>query len=501
MKMTWKDVLFLLASVLLTGLAFAPMNQSYTAFFSLLPLFYVLEKNKNGFLAGLVWGLFYCVFSIHWLAFNSGTQAWLATLSMFLAAGVLALNYGVIGMLFKTILRRNRTYAFLLLPFLWVSIEFLRSFGTLGFPWLALGHSQAYNTLYIQQADIGGVYTVSFMLLLTNVLLYRLAGSFSMKRLIMLCVVVLLPFVYGLIMFNKPMHAEESVNFRIVQPNVGAKEKWEPANRIPIINKMDSLSRVETDIPVDVIVWPETAVPYYLRSSVYISHLLNRCAAETKSTLIAGSLDFFYTDTLGRYGSTNSIFIFEPHHHSFRAGIYDKIHLVPFGEYTPGGKWLEWLNNMQYGQSDFKTRKNRDLLKITDKNIPVTPIICYDSVFPHTLRRFAAKGSKYNILITNDVWFGRSMGPHQHAAIAIVRAVETRKPLVRSANAGISMFIDEKGRVLDSLPLYTAGILDHRLHAADHVPLYVRMGHILSIVFLTITVGGYLFSLWTTRKK
>jgi apolipoprotein N-acyltransferase len=502
MKMTWKDVLLLLASVLLTGLAFAPMNQSYTAFFSLLPLFYVLEKNKNGFLTGLVWGLFYCVFSIHWLAFNSGTHAWLATLSMFLAAGVLALNYGVIGMLYKIIQRKNRSYAFLLLPFIWVAVEFLRSFGTLGFPWLALGHSQAYNTLYIQQADIGGVYTVSFMLLLTNIILFRLLRSFSWKRFAALGAVLLIPFLYGIVIFNVPMHAPEKLHFRVIQPNVGAKEKWEPANRIPIINKMDSLSRVETEIRPDVIIWPETAVPYYLRSSVYISHILTRCAAETRSTLITGSLDFFYTDTLGGYGSTNSIFVFEPHHAAFRADIYDKIHLVPFGEYTPGGKWLKWLNNMQYGQSDFKTRKNREVPRITKDNIPVTPIICYDSVFPHTVRRFAAEGkSKYNILVTNDIWFGRSMGPHQHAAIAIVRAVETRKPLARSANAGISMFIDEKGRVLGSLPLYTTGILDRTLYAARYEPLYVRAGNWFGVTMVIISLAGIILSLWHIRKK
>ncbi|MDZ7795744.1 MAG: nitrilase-related carbon-nitrogen hydrolase [Candidatus Marinimicrobia bacterium] len=102
---------------------------------------------------------------------------------------------------------------------------------------------------------------------------------------------------------------------------------------------------------------------------------------------------------------------------------------------------------MEYGQSDFTTRKNVRVMHMGKDSVIFTPMICYDSVFPHTIRRAAAKGSQYNILITNDIWFGRSIGPHQHAAIAILRAVETRRPLIRSANAGISMFIDAKGRV------------------------------------------------------
>ncbi|MCK5817376.1 MAG: hypothetical protein KAH15_05180, partial [Candidatus Marinimicrobia bacterium] len=162
---------------------------------------------------------------------------------------------------------------------------------------------------------------------------------------------------------------------------------------------------------------------------------------------------------------------------------------------------FSWLNNMKYGQSEFSHRNFREPLKMTSDSIAFTPMVCYDSVFPHTVRSFSAQGSKYNILITNDIWFGRSVGPYQHAAISILRAVETRRPLIRSANAGISMFIDEKGRVIDHLPLYTCGILDCSLSAGIHDSAYVKTGNLFGISMSVIMLLGMIFSLWPKRKK
>ncbi|MDZ7795743.1 MAG: apolipoprotein N-acyltransferase [Candidatus Marinimicrobia bacterium] len=334
MNLQWKHILILAFSAVLAELAFAPFNQFYTAFFALVPLLYILDRCKNGFLTGFIWGFFYSLFSIHWLAFNTGTYWWVATFSMLLASVFLALNYAVIGFFFTWIRKRDSSFAFFLFPFIWVAVEFLRSFGTLGFPWLALGHSQAYNTLYVQTADIGGVYTVSFLLLLTNLFLYLLLRSYSRQRLTALLLIIMIPYLYGTVAINTDMQSGEKLNFRIIQPNIGGKEKWEPANRVTIMNKMDSLSRAETGIAPDVIVWPETAVPFYLRSSRYYKNIILRCARDMQSTIITGSLDYFFPDTVSRYSSTNSIFIFEPGVNNYQNTVYDKIHLVPFGEFT-----------------------------------------------------------------------------------------------------------------------------------------------------------------------
>ena len=500
MKLTYKHILILLLSAVLLELSFAPFNQYYTAFFALFPFIYILDKAKNGFLTGLIWGVFYCIISIHWLALNTGTYPWLATLSMLLAAVFLALNYAVIGFIFKRVQRKNRMMAYFLLPFIWTGVEFLRSFGTFGFPWLSIGHSQAYNTIYAQMADIGGVYTISFFLLITNLFLYLLITSYSKKRLVALILILLMPFVYGSFMLNMNIAKGKTLNFRIVQPNIAAKEKWIPSNRLPIITMLDSLSRSDNGFKPDVIVWPETAVPYYLRSSIYFQHILNRCSADMNSTLITGALDFYYSANSTWHSSTNTVFVFEPEQETFDVRIYDKLHLVPFGEFTPGGELFAWLNNMEYGQSDFTHRDYRDPLVMTKDSIKFTPMVCYDSVFPHTVRSFSAKGSEFNILITNDIWFGRSMGPYQHAAIAIIRSIETRKALVRSANAGISMFIDEKGRVLDQLPLYQRGIIDQSLKASEYVSPYTKTGNLFGFSISLVMLAGIIFALWPKRS-
>ena len=501
MKLNYKHILLLFLSALLLEISFAPFNPTFFAIFLFLPFFFFFLKFKNFFLVGLIWGIFYSIFSIHWLALNTGTFPWLATLSMLLAALFLSLNYAFLGMFFKMIQRKDSGFALLFFPFVWVGIEFIRSFGIFGFPWLCIGHSQTYNTAYVQIADIGGVYTVSFFILLANLILYLLIKQFSIKRLIILIAIILFPFIYGAISLNTDMAEDKALNFRIVQPNIAAKEKWLPENRLPIINKLDSLSRIENDFEPDVIVWPETAVPYYIRSSIYYLHLVNQCAKDMNSTIITGALDYYFSDNNDWHSTTNTLFMFEPQRSSYSPQVYDKLHLVPFGEFTPGGKVFSWLNNMQYGQSEFKHRNYRNALKMTADSIMFTPMICYDSVFPQTARKFSAQGSQYNILITNDIWFGRSMGPYQHAAIAIVRAIETRRPLIRSANAGISMFIDEKGRVLDQLDLYSCGILDYRIEAGVQDSPYVKTGHLFGLSMTFITLLAMVFALWPRKKK
>lgn len=499
MKNKPKHYFLLLLSAVLLELSFAPFNQVYTAFFALIPLFWVLDQSRNKFLTGFVWGLFYSIFSIHWLAFNSGTYWWLASVSMMLASAFLALNYGLIGLFYGFLKKRDARIAFWSLPFIWVAIEFLRSFGALGFPWLAIGHSQAANLPYIQTADIAGVYGVSLLLVFSNLLLYKLVRHYERKLFIALILVITLPFVYGAVLLGIDMRDPDSLHFRIVQPNVGAKEKWMPENRIPIIEMMDSLSRSPAENPIDVIVWPETAVPYYLRSSRYFTHVLQNTAKDMNSTLISGALDYFFPNS-GAYASTNSLFVIEPDSGPFTKNIYDKIHLVPFGEFTPGGRMFAWLNNMQYGQSDFRSRKNMQVPVLKD-SIPFTPMICYDSVFPHTARKFTAQGSKYNILITNDIWFGRSLGPHQHAALASVRAVECRRPLVRAANAGVSMFIDEKGRVLKKMSLYRRGTLEQKLQGVSYRSLYLLTGNALPFLFCLLAFPLPLILLWIQKRK
>ena len=501
MKIRLKHVLLLLLSAVLLELAFAPFNQFYFAFFALVPFIYVLDNTKNGFITGLLWGVFYCILSIHWLALNTGTFPWLATISMLLAAVFLSLNYAFTGMFFKMIIRKNRLAAFLFFPFIWTAIEFIRSFGILGFPWLSLGHSQAHNLIYAQLADIGGVYTISLFLVITNLFLYLMITSYSRKRFFALIIILFIPFIYGTFMLNADISSKRELNFRIIQPNIGAKEKWIPSNRVPIINKLDSLSRVDNGFEPDVIVWPETAVPYYLRSSIYFQHILNQCSKNMESTVITGALDYYFPANSTKHFSTNTIFVFEPDDDTFKPEIYDKLHLVPFGEFTPGGKMFSWLNNMEYGQSNFVHREFRQPLTMTEDSIAFTPMICYDSVFPHTVRSFADNGSKYNILITNDIWFGRSVGPHQHAAIAIIRAIETRRPLIRSANAGISMFIDEKGRVRSKLPLYKTGILDCTLSSVDYMSPYTKTGNLFGFSMVFMMLIGIIFTIWHTAKK
>jgi apolipoprotein N-acyltransferase len=493
------SILAVAFSALLITLSFSPVDWWYLAFIGLTPLIWVFSKGRKGFFYGYLFGFFYSVFMVHWLAFNSGEAVWIVTLSMLAAAAVLALNYAFIGWAAALFFRRGFLPALALFPLLWTSVEYLRSFGSLGFPWVALANGQAEHRLFSQLADLGGIWFISFLIVVVNVLLFYFfrelrRGFWKWQPLTAVALIFLLAYAYGGYRWHFLKADGAKAVFRIVQPNFAGDEKWDRENRVRIFSVLDSLSRAPGIDSVDIIIWPESATPVHLRKSRHWSRYAQNLVNETQKILLTGAPDYEKTDD--GYESFNSLLLFEPGRGI--TGKYDKEHLVPLGEYIPLSERFPVLLNLNIGIGNFISGVNDSINYHRFQNLRLAPIICYESIFPHIARKRILQNGAFHLLVTNDSWFGNSWGPYQHAAQARFRAIESRRPLIRSANTGISMAVDIHGEILDSLALNTQGFLDMRVSSSEQKSLYYRFGDWFAKGVLLLFFSGVI---WLWRKK
>lgn len=499
-----KNYLMISVSAIVMALTFPPVNAWYLGFLGLIPFLRVLyDLPEKPFLKGYLFGFIYSLVLVHWLAFNSGAAVWIVTLSALMAAAFLALNYGLIAWLAVRCFRRNRARGLLVFPVIWTVIEFLRSFGTLGFQWVLVANGQTPNLSFIQIADLGGPFLVSFILVSINtilfVIVFRPSELKNQRSLVWtaLALFLVIPYGYGIYRQFQTVDTEKSRVFRIVQPNFDSHEKWDREKRDMIFDRLISLSLSPGIDHVDIIVWPESATPLYIRTQKKYRLILENLTQETGKALVSGVPDYFIRD--GEIYVTNSIFVFEP----FKGitGKYNKQKLVPFGEYIPLSSIFPALSRLNLGQGNFTAGKGEPLLHVESSGVTLAPMICYESVFSLDAVRKIYEGGEYHLLVTNDSWFGNSWGPYQHAAQAVFRAVETRRPVVRCANTGISMAIDARGRILDELPLYTQGVLDISLSVPSVNSFYVEKKNAFSLILCGILTGILITPLWPVKPS
>ncbi|MDD3806533.1 MAG: apolipoprotein N-acyltransferase [Candidatus Marinimicrobia bacterium] len=503
MKNKSKNMWLLILSALAMVLTFSPINAWILGFFGLIPFLYVLYTHPyKGFAKGYLFGFIYSFILVHWLAFNSGAAPWLVTLSAIAAAAALALNYGVIGWLTALYLRRNKLGGLLLFPFLWTVVEFLRSFGTLGFQWVLVANGQTANLAFIQLADVGGPFLISFILVSINTLLFViLFQTPEFKKTPFFCFILLglflvIPYSYGIFRLYQTPAFLKSHYFRIVQPNYNSQDKWEREKRDEIFETMIQLSRDSLPETVEIIVWPESATPVYLRAQAKYRTMVENLTHETGTVLVTGVPDYFIEKD--EIKVTNSLFVFEPN--LGLTGKYSKQRLVPFGEYIPFSNLFPALSRLNLGQGNFTPGRDEPLITLQSLPVTLAPMICYESVFSSDAIRKIREGGEYHILVTNDSWFGNSWGPYQHASQSIFRAVESRRPVIRCANTGISMAIDHTGRIIKSLPLNDRGYIDVFMGVPDMQSHYVQKRNAFSFILCGIVLGVLLTPIWPVRK-
>jgi apolipoprotein N-acyltransferase len=394
-------------------------------------------------------------------------------------------------------------------------------------PWGLLGYSQYRQIEIIQIADHMGVYGVSFLIVLVNVALAEFLSwlmpyfrNFRPARLpwelaAMATLVVTLSWQYGLATLSETPFSgipRSSISVGVVQPNIDQAVKWDTAHREQTLARFDQLTE-RLGPATDLVVWPEAATPFvFEREPVYQLQLI-ALANRAQAPILFGSPALRFDPDRRPY-LMNSAYLLAPDGQLL--GRYDKHHLVPFGEYIPlKSSLLFFLDKMVEGIGDFEAGAGPTVLTLTPKprsaaagNTGTTPkpisfgvAICYEVIFPNLVRQFAANGAEFLVTVTNDAWFGASSAASQHFSMVVFRSVENHLAFARSANTGISGFIDPFGRIVEATPIFTEQAVKATVQVWRPHTFYSRYGDVFAYGCVIICAFLFLFGLFRTKES
>lgn len=434
---------------------------------ALAPWLILIKKDNRPVLSSALAGTAFFMINLAWLRH--------VTYSAWILLSLYSMGYFVIfGFSANLIIKRLRLPLTAIAPFLWVGFEYARSFLLTGFPWLFLGHTQYRYQSLIQISDITGVYGISFLVVLINAGIAELIlilsadyrrqkSSFYILNIIFPIVLFITSALYGRFCL-KHYIPENGPNVSVVQGNIPQSVKNDPdeMRQFENLQKYVNLSLLTggEHEKVDLVIWPETMTPGLLNIDPDLSgRNIDRISQESLKNLayvldvcllVGGTAIEIERDKQTFYNSA-----FYLNEKGVIVDRYDKIHLVPFGEYTPLKRYLPLLARLVPYEVSLSHGKKRVVFSLFDEDVMKMyrfgVLICYEDTVPALVRKFANDGVDFMINITNDGWFRKSSELDQHLAIMVFRAVENRVGMVRSANTGISAFIDANGRIYDKL--------------------------------------------------
>lgn len=518
-----------IASGILQILLFPKFSLSWVSWVALVPLLIALFRETawlRALLLGWIFGLTFFSGCCYWILAvlqGYGDMHWSGAVLLFaLLIVYLSLFPGLFACAFSRLSLRFPSFCFLLAPCLWVSAEYLRGHLLTGFPWCLTGYALVDDTSLAQIATFTGVYGLSFLVVLINALI---AGLFYRSSLAIGSLPAALAILGGLMWAGtKPLEADSTgkAHARLVQTHIPLDQPWDRQSQTRLLEELIELSlsppledfattpEASPTPPepsqVRLVIWPETPAPFYYHEDSSFRNRMNELAESSGSTLLFGFVDWPTGDASANTGPYNSAGTVSPAGELIAQ--YDKMHLVPFGEYVPWSWLFFFVEKISTGVGDYRPG-SRVVVSRLESGEKVGVFICYEAVVPDLVRRFVAEGAEVLVNITNDTWFGNSAAPHQHLLMARMRAVENRRYLLRAANSGISAVIDPFGRVLSSTGLHRQAVLDGAFGFRQTPTFYSRYGDlfvglclVLSlVVMLTVIPGRSLPLKWLRRAE
>jgi apolipoprotein N-acyltransferase len=444
-------------------------------------------------------GLAFFLPLLRWL---THTMTTFSSLSLPLALGVLlllsaylALYWGGVGWLLAWLRPRLGPGVLWLAPAGWVTGEWVRTHLLTGFPWGLLGYVPYQRLAVIQLAAWTGVYGVSALVVLVNAAI-GWAALARRARAVLVAVAVAAGAPAAAVLLGRAQldgAGRPTLPVAIVQGNIPQAVKWDEAFRAETLRIYAELTRAVAP-GSRLVVWPEAALPVYLRFEPKALAWLTDLAASAGAPLLVGAPDARLDGRVTRY--LNSAFLVEPP--GLRAR-YDKMHLVPFGEYVPLKRLLFFVEAVAAEIGDFTP--GREVAIFPLEGAPFGTVICYEVIFPDLFRRFVAEGASFMTNITNDAWFGDSGGPLQHLAMVPLRAVENGVAVVRAANTGVSAFVHPSGAIEARLPLGERGTLRGAVPLRRAATFYTRFGDVFAYGCAALTAVGVAAGRAASRRE
>lgn len=449
---------------------------------ALVPFLFVLDGKSAAASFGWAYllGVIYFFSTLGWLVHVTWPGACLLML-------YLALYFGIFGWLFKVFRGLPMTGRLVVYPAVWTVLEFIRDHLFTGFGWAMLGHSQYQNLLLIQIADITGVYGISYLVVLVNVLIYesvkaaRADFSKSLLR-VQLTVValVLAVLAYGFWRLASAP-AMQTVALGVVQPNIPQDVKWEESYQPWIVQKTIGLTHDLKDGKPDLIVWPETSIPGAVKDVPEAIRAVELTAAKIHIPLLFGAI----TDERNKY--YNSVYMVSAAGRTETR--YDKLHLVPFGEFFPLRPLLGWIYKY-VGLADFTPGREYTIFHAANPPVPFGVLICFEDTVSYVRRNFVKAGAGFFVNMTNDAWFKDTKAPFMHLQAAVFGCVENKRSLVRAANTGFSGFVDPFGRIIAAVEdarhkkTFVSGAALARVPVAGELTFYTKYGDVFTALCL-----------------
>jgi apolipoprotein N-acyltransferase len=502
-KLSGYSIFFALFSGILLFLSFPKFGLGFIAWIAFVPLFIVLRdvvSIRRALFLGWITGLTACIGIIYWITYvvwNYGhLPLYLGVTIMLLLACYLSVYIALFAA--GIVYFRKKTPLCFIAPVLWVCLEYLKSQLFTGFPWENLGYSQFNNIFFIQIADIVGVFGLSFLIILLNTAFFEIITERSKKSFALAASVLILwsgVYAYGILRINQidqRLKDAPAMEVSLIQGNIDQSIKWNENFQKETIRIYEDLSLRHPPANGGLIVWPETAVPFNFQDENDLHRQVKELSVKAKSWFIFGSMSYAPGSENTDY--YNSAYLLSPQ--GDIRGKYDKVHLVPYGEYVPLRTIFPFISSLAAGIGDFAEGKGFYPLTLDERKIGV--MICYEGILPEAARMYKNDAAELLVNITNDAWFGTTSAPYQHLSMSIFRAVETRLYLVRAANTGISAIVDPTGKILAQTEIFKKDEIHGKIKFIALPTFYARYGDLLvGACFICLII----FFLWRLKGR
>jgi apolipoprotein N-acyltransferase len=506
----WKRPGLTVVSGLALAAAFPKIDLNLFAWVAFVPLFYAIECQSLQCVFSYAWlqGFVCFIGSLYWVVIAlhdfASVPSVLAVLPMLLLAAIMGAYSAAAIWSSEFIARRLGIANLLTIPIAWTALEWVRTYFPIGFPWNLLGYAAYRNIELIQFAEFTGVYGVSALIMFFNVVAYAVIFQVYPRRvqtagLGTLTVAMALALIFGGWRVHQLSTAapQGSLKVAMVQGDIPQSLKWDPKFLETSFEVYRAQSEAAAQRGADLIVWPEAAATFFFQpddrypaqfadDAAYRQRLLE-LAARTGEPILFGAPALGVEDN--RVGFYNRAYLVSSG--GKVEAWYDKIQLVPFGEYVPLRKLLGGLvNRIVVGFGDMFAGREQTLFEVHGAKLAV--LICYESVFPNLTRTAVKRGADILMNITNDAWYGKSSAPYQLLAMAAMRSVETKAPMVRVANTGISAVIQSDGTITARTSLFKRGTETEHVYWRHERTIYTQVGDIFAetcLVLMLIAFG------------
>jgi apolipoprotein N-acyltransferase len=506
------SALLAILSAILLILAFPDFEFWFLAYIALIPLFFAIEREKESFIksfiTGWIFGTVFFTGTCWWLTFApityGGVPTVLAYILLLGATSVVGLFPALFSGLLSLILKRFGTRGVWLAPFLWTAIEFLR-FWTAGNNWNAIAYSQAFNPIVLSLAKVGGIYLTAFPILILNTLFGFLLLEKRHKEAIISAFLIIssvvIIFVYGLINIEIKQVGwiPTGNNIIAIQPNVPMSdlkyEDWKRLRQRHVqlaeneLNKIRKNPESEIQNPKSIVIFPESPMNFSYTEDREFQEFLRNFTEKNKVQVLFNAAE--PSENKSYYNSAVLV-----NEHGEKIAQYDKIHLVPFGEYVPLPEPLGSMLPSMVGH--FELGKEYDIVPLGEVKAGI--MICFESHFPTLSRQYALSGADVIVEMTNDGYLGPTPVLRQHLANAVFRAVETNRPILRVTNVGITGYISQRGQILEPTEPYSEDTRVWTISKSDgSQTFYVKYGDWFGWLCSIVSLGVLLSGFW--RKK